>query len=132
MQKPRQTSQKLEIKRFLEANREREMTVAEISEALTQSGSGIGIATVYRAVKRLEEEGVILRMVNGTRGKTVYKYCGDESVRNMHMIFCQGCGKNLSIPFDVAHRFESAVSEKTGFAVTDHQLLLYGLCPDCR
>ena len=132
MQKQRTTAQKLEIKRFLEANRDREMTVAEIAEGLTQGGSGIGIATVYRAVNRLEEEGVLLRRVDGSKSSSVYRYCGDQSVRNMHMMFCQICGRTVSIPFELAHRFESAAADKTGFAITDHQLLLYGLCPDCK
>lgn len=132
MQKPRSTAQKLEIRRFLEANRDREMTVAEIAEALAESGSGIGIATVYRAVKRMESEGVLLRRVVGSKDKALFKYCGDESVRNMHMIFCQVCGKTVSIPFELARKFEASVADKTGFSVTDHQLLLYGLCPDCK
>ncbi|MBR2460451.1 MAG: transcriptional repressor [Clostridia bacterium] len=132
MQKQRTTAQKLEIKRFLEANREREMTVAEIAAELSESGSGIGIATVYRAVKRLESDGIIIRHVTGSGNKAVYKYCGDESVRNMHMIFCRCCGKAVAINFELSHKFETSVSDKTGFSITDHQLLLYGLCPDCR
>lgn len=132
MQKPRATAQKIEIRRFLEANRDKEMTVSEIAEALAESGSGIGIATVYRAVKRMENEGVLLRRVVGSKDKALYKYCGDEKVRNIHSIFCQVCGKTVSIPFELAHRFEAAAADRTGFSVTDHQLILYGLCPDCK
>ena len=132
MQKPRLTSQKLEFRRFLEANRDREMTVAEMAEELKEAGSGIGIATVYRGVKRLEAEGLLARRVTGNGSKTVYRYCGDESVRCMHALFCQGCGKTVPIPYELANRFELSVSDKTGFAVNDHQLLLYGYCPECR
>ena len=132
MQKPRTTAQKLEFRRFLEANRDREMTVAEMAEALKEAGSGIGIATVYRGVKRLEAEGVLARRVTGNGNSTVYRYCGDESVRSMHILFCQVCGKTVPISYELANRFEQSVSDKTGFAVNDHQLLLYGHCPECR
>ena len=108
------------------------MTVAEITESLNKSGLGIGIATVYRAVKRLEDEGVLIRRVDGSGRKAAYRYCGDKSVRSMRAIFCQCCGKTIFIPLEIATRFEAMVSDKTGFAVTDHQLLLYGLCPDCK
>lgn len=132
MAKPRTTAQKLEIRRFLEAHRDRDMTVEEITEGLAERGLGIGIATVYRAVKRMEEDGVIVRRVDGARAKAAYRYCGDRSVRNTRAIFCVSCGKNLTLPLDMASRFEGLVSEKTGFSVTDHQILLYGICPDCR
>ena len=101
MAKPRTTSQKLEIRRFLEAHRDRDMTVEEISEGLAESGSGIGIATVYRAVKRMEAEGVLMRRVDGARAKAAYRYCGDRAVRNMRAVFCQVCGKNLPLPLEV-------------------------------
>ena len=130
MAKPRTTSQKLEIRRFLEAHRDRDMTVEEITEGLAESG--IGIATVYRAVKRMEEDGVIVRRVDGAKSKAAYRYCGDSAVRNTRAIFCQVCGKNLPLPLEMASRFEGQVSEKTGFAITDHQIILYGICADCR
>lgn len=132
MQKPRTTAQKLELRRFFEANRDREMTVAEISEELAESGSEIGIATVYRAVKRLESEGVLQRSVDGIKSKAKYRYVGETSVRSSHMIFCQCCGKTLSISLELSTRFEGMIADKTGFVITDHQLLLYGRCPDCK
>ena len=132
MAKPRTTSQKLEIRRFLEAHRDRDLTVDEIAAGLAESGSGIGIATVYRAVKRMEEEGVITRRVDGARAKAAYRYSGDSAARNTRAIFCLVCGKNLPLPLEMASRFEGTVSEKTGFSVTDHQIILYGICPDCR
>lgn len=132
MQNSRTTAQKLEFRRFLEANREREMTVEEMADELRQAGSGIGIATVYRAVKRLENEGVLLRIVSGGKSKAVYKYLGDNSARSMHMLFCQCCGRTVPIPYSLASKFESTIASNTGFSITDHQLLLYGRCPDCK
>lgn len=108
------------------------MTVAEMAEGLREGGSDIGIATVYRAVKRLEGEGVLMRTVTGRKSKAAYRYLGDRSVRSSHMLFCMGCGRTLPISYELASRFEGAVADKTGFSITDHQLLLYGRCPDCK
>ena len=118
VQKPRSTVQKREFRRFMEANRDREMTVTEIAEALHEAGSEMGIATVYRAVKRLEQEGVLSRRVTGRGEKTVYRYCGDANVRSVHMLFCQGCGKTVPIPYREADRFERAVSGVSGFSIS--------------
>ena len=89
-------------------------------------------ATFRSVLERMEEDGVIVRRVDGARAKATYRYCGDSTVRNMRSIFCQVCGKNVALPLELATKFEGTISEKTGFAITDHQILLYGICPDCR
>jgi Fur family ferric uptake transcriptional regulator len=129
----RLTKQKQEFRRFFELNRDKELTVAEIAEMLKESGSSMGIATVYRAVKRLEAEGILVRCVNGSTSKTRYKYASpDNSVRSVHRVFCTSCGKILDLPYKFTDRLEKSVSDTTGFSVTEHQLMFYGFCPDCR
>lgn len=129
----RLTKQKQEFRRFLELNREKEMTVPEIAELLKESGSDMGIATVYRAVRRLEEEGVLVRSVNGANSKTTYRYAGpDTSVRSAHRVFCTSCGKSVDLSYKFTDRLEKSVSAATGFSLTDHQIMFYGLCENCR
>ncbi len=133
MASQRTTKQKQEFKKFLEANRGREMTVTEMAESLAKSGSDMGIATVYRALRRLEDEGVIVRSVKGSGAKASYKYVGAEtSVRSIHRVFCTGCGKITDLNFKFTDKLEKNVSDTTGFTVNDHQILFYGLCPDCK
>ncbi len=133
MSSERLTRQKQAFRRFFEANREKELTVAEIAELLKESGNDMGIATVYRGVKRLEAEGVLVRCVNGSTSKTRYRYSGaDVSVRSVHRVFCTVCGRTVDLPYKFTDRLEKSASDTTGFAVTEHQIMLYGLCPDCR
>ncbi len=133
MASQRTTKQKQEFKRFLEQNRDREMTVAEMAELLSASGSEIGIATVYRAVRRFEEEGVLVRSVNGSTSKTSYRYSGaDTAVRSIHRVFCTSCGRIADLNFKFTDKLEKSVSDATKFTVNDHQILFYGLCPDCK
>lgn len=132
MRNQRQTKQKMDFRRFLEANREREMTVAEMAEGLRKSGIEMGIATVYRAVKRLEKEGVLTRIIN-VNGETSYKYAEqDNSIRSIQRIFCQGCGKTEDIGYAVTDNFERRISGISGYAITDRQLIFYGFCENCR
>ncbi len=133
MASTRLTKQKQEFRRFLELNKEKEMTVSEIAELLKQSGSDMGIATVYRAVNRLEAEGALIKTVSGSNGKATYRYASsDESVRSIHRIFCTCCGKTADLPYKFTDKLDKNVSDSTGYTVTDHQILFYGLCKDCR
>ena len=127
------TKQKQEFRRFLELNREKEMTVPEIAELLKEAGAEMGIATVYRAVRRLEEEGVLVRSVNGATAKTTYRYAGpDSTVRSAHRVFCTSCGKTVDLSYKFTDRLEKSVSDTTGISLTDHQIMFYGLCSNCK
>lgn len=133
MASERLTRQKQEFRRFLELNRDRELTVSEMAELLKDAGSDMGIATVYRAVRRLEEEGILVRSVNGSNSKTTYRYAGpDTTVRSAHRVFCTSCGRIADLTYKFTDKLEKSVSDTTGFSVTDHQLMFYGLCPDCK
>ncbi len=133
MASQRTTKQKQEFKKFLEKNRGIEMTIAEMADALALSGSDMGIATVYRAVRRFEEEGTLVRSVNGSSSKSSYRYVGaDSAVRSIHRVFCTSCGRTAELNFRFTDRIENSVSDATGYTVSDHQILFYGLCPDCK
>lgn len=133
MPSQRLTKQKLIFKQFLENNRDREMTVAEMAELLESSGIKLGIATLYRAVNRLEADGVLVRVVNGSLSKTAYKYAGsDNTVRSIHRVFCTSCGKTAELGLKFTEKIDMSVSDTTGFSVSDHQMMFYGLCSDCK
>ena len=133
MASTRLTKQKQEFRRFLEVNKDKEMTVAEMAEMLKEAGSDMGIATVYRAVNRLESEGILIKTVVGATGKAAYRYASpDETVRSAHRVFCTCCGKTADLTYKFTDKLDKNVSDATGFSITDHQIMFYGLCPECR
>lgn len=133
MQSERSTKQKLLFKHFLEQNRNCDMTVQEMAEKLELSGTKMGIATVYRAVRRLEDDGVLIRSVGGSGAKATYRYVGSKnSVRSVHRVFCTSCGQTTDLTYKLIDKFEKNVSDTTDFSITDHQIMLYGICPNCK
>ena len=124
MSSERLTRQKQAFRRFFEANRDKELTVAEIAEMLKESGSDMGIATVYRAVNRLEAEGLLVKCVTGSNAKTRYRYASpDNSVRSVHRVFCTVCGKIVDLPYKFTDKLEKSIADMTEFAITEHQLM---------
>lgn len=102
-------------------------TIEELVDAVLERESACGSpATVYRAMQAMEETGFVERV--GVRdGATLYVQCSAES--HHHHIVCDRCGRieTAECPFD------SRLPDMTpsGFVVTRHEIVLYGLCPSC-
>ncbi|MBQ7487490.1 MAG: transcriptional repressor [Clostridia bacterium] len=86
----------------------------------------VGRATVYRALDRLCEEGLINRLsLEG--GTSVYEY-----VREPHMHFmCRQCGRICDISGDPAAILEQTM-RKSVHIVQKMDVTVYGICRDCQ
>ena len=84
----------------------------------------LGMATVYRNVKLLADEGWLAE-VELPGGGMRYELAARP---HHHHFVCRSCDQ----AFDV-HRCPEAVEEMAppGFEVEDHEVILYGRCPAC-
>lgn len=122
----RVSAQRIAIARAVDAERGRAFSVESLAEAVRHGDSGIGLATVYRAVAALEAAGFIESL--GTRdGAAVYARCAHGGHHHHLMCTCCGAVTDVECPVGPAPARESA-----GFRVTGHRLVLYGLCGQCR
>lgn len=96
----------------------------EVLDAAQQQVPGLGIATVYRNIKALLEEGE-LRLVNLPGENARFELAGHH---HHHHFQCRMCDR----VFDVhACPGDLATLAPQGFTVEDHDLTLYGRCKDC-
>jgi Fur family transcriptional regulator, ferric uptake regulator len=96
----------------------------EVLQAAQADVPGLGIATVYRNLKALVEEGV-LRTVTLPAENARYE---PAVHRHHHHFQCTQCQR----VFDVhACPGDFAQLAPPGFQVEDHELTLYGLCAEC-
>jgi Fur family ferric uptake transcriptional regulator len=96
----------------------------ELLDAARAAVPGLGIATVYRNLKRLADEGEV-RAVDLPGENTRYEATGSG---HHHHFQCRVCSR----VFDVhACPGDLAALAPSGFAVEDHDLTLYGTCSDC-
>ena len=96
----------------------------EVLDAAQLQAPGLGIATVYRNLKALVEEGE-LRPVNLPGENPRFELSGH---RHHHHFQCRQCQRVFDVhacPGDL-----SAMAPQ-GFTVEDHDLTLYGRCKDC-
>jgi len=106
------------------AQAERPLLPQEVLEAAQQQVPAMGIATVYRNLKALVDEGE-LRPVNLPGENPRFELAGHH---HHHHFQCRQCDR----VFDV-HACPGDLSELApqGFTVEDHDLTLYGRCKDC-
>ena len=106
----------------------RHYTVEEIYEIAKKTDSGIGIATVYRTIRLFCDAG-IAREIQLLNDVTRYEVITDNTHHD-HLI-CADCGMFVEISSDIIEKEQSLIALNYGFELTDHNLILYGICKEC-
>ncbi|MDP3083433.1 MAG: transcriptional repressor [Rubrivivax sp.] len=96
----------------------------EVLEAARHDVPGLGIATVYRNLKVLVEEGE-LQQVNLPGENPRFELVGQQHHHHFQCRHCQRVFDVHACPGDLSRLAPQ------GFTVEDHDLTLYGRCVDC-
>lgn len=102
-------------------------TAEWVYEKLKPEFPNLSLATVYRNVKTLEADGLVVSL-GAVDGKERYDACVES---HAHAV-CEKCGRiidlNINFPKDTRKKIES----KTGFSVTEERFVFGGICADCK
>jgi Fur family peroxide stress response transcriptional regulator len=103
-------------------------TAQEIYEAVKRLRPNIGLASVYRILHHLVEQGYIKEV---GRSDDCTGYDGRVS-RHDHAV-CTNCGALLDVPVDVIVPSEvlEQAAYATGIELGSYEVRLYGLCTSC-
>jgi Fur family transcriptional regulator, ferric uptake regulator len=106
------------------------LSAHEISQELHQSGSDVGIASVYRALEVLHRMGLVQRVEIGDGGARFEPVVpGGE---HHHHAVCDRCGRVT--PFE-DERIEKQLERLAGnlkHSMSGHDLVIHGECSRCR
>jgi Fur family ferric uptake transcriptional regulator len=119
----RKTRQRAAIKAAFESI-DRPLSASEVLDSASSQVEGIGIATVYRAIRALLDEGW-LSAVELPGEPPRYEVAGKA---HHHHFRCNDCGRVFEVHSCLADMQRIAPA---GFLVTGHDLILFGCCPDC-
>ena len=97
----------------------------EIYEAL---GRQVGLASVYRMLDRLDDQGLVQRI---DLGDGIVRYEPSREAHHHHLV-CGECGKVEPFADQRLERAIEAVEERSGYSVSAHDVVLRGACADCR
>jgi Fur family ferric uptake transcriptional regulator len=96
--------------------------------ALHAGGSAIGLATVYRALADLAQEGDA-DSLQSPDGESLYRAC--STAAHHHHLICRNCGLTVEIEADAVETWARAVAAENGFTQAAHVVDVFGLCADC-
>ncbi|MAZ52810.1 MAG: transcriptional repressor [Trueperaceae bacterium] len=121
----RNTLQKTAILRALQ-KASGPVTPKELRDLTQTELKGIGLATIYRNLHRLQEQGKVTP-VHLPNDSTRYEPSGRD---HHHHFRCESCNMVFELLSSCPPPEETTVPN--GFAVHGHELVLYGLCIDCQ
>lgn len=98
-------------------------------ESARRRNPSVGLATVYRTVKLLEDAGLAHARQFGS-GQTLYEVAGQRAHHD-HII-CQQCHFIVEFENDEIERLQSDVAQSHGFHLVKHRHELFGLCEKAR
>lgn len=101
----------------------------QLHEQLRARGDGIGLATVYRTLQSLADDGAV-DVLRTEGGENVYRRC--DRTEHHHHLVCRSCGRTVEIDGPTVEAWAAAVGAAQGFSDIQHTVELFGTCADCR
>ncbi len=121
------TAPRIKILEILEQASTRHLSAEDIYKTLLESGEDISLATVYRVLTQFETAGLVKRQ-NFEEGYSVFEL--NQGPHHNHLV-CIKCGKVDEFIDKIIEKRQTSVAEKAGYEMTDHSLIIYGVCSTC-
>ena len=121
------TAPRTKILELLEQASARHLSAEDIYKTLLELGEDIGLATVYRVLTQFETAGLVKRQ-NFEEGYSVFEL--NQGPHHDHLV-CITCGKVDEFVDETIEERQMHVAEKAGYQMTDHSLIIYGICSTC-
>lgn len=124
------TLPRMKILEILESSKQRHLSAEDIYRTLIAANDDIGLATVYRVLTQFEAAGLVERH-HFEGGQAVFEI--NDGEHHDHLV-CMKCGKVVEFFDEVIEERQHAIAKDKGFELTDHSMILYGLCDneECR
>jgi len=104
------------------------VSAQELHQMLRARGSRVGLATVYRALQTLADDGRV-DVLRSDAGEAVYRRC-DQPEHHHHLV-CRSCGAAVEISRPAVEAWAEDVARAHGYVDVTHTVEIFGLCPRC-
>ncbi len=104
------------------------ISAQDLHRQLTDDGTKISLATVYRVLTQLTDEGRA-DSIRRADGEAVYRACATAD--HHHHLVCESCGKAVEIQTPEVERLVEESARAHGFTRVRHTMEIFGTCEDC-
>lgn len=104
------------------------VSAQSLHATLREENTGIGLATVYRALAGLAAQGQA-DSLQSPEGEALYRACSTSG--HHHHLICRSCGLTVEIEASDVEQWARATAERNGFTQAEHIVDIFGLCAAC-
>lgn len=104
------------------------VSAQDLHAALRDDNTGIGLATVYRALATLAASGEADQL-QSPDGEAIYRACA--STGHHHHLICRNCGTTVEIQASDVEQWAQRTAASHGFTRAEHVVDIFGLCAAC-
>ncbi|MBO3662776.1 Fur family transcriptional regulator [Microbacterium stercoris] len=104
------------------------VSAQRLHATLRDADTGIGLATVYRALAGFAAAGEADQL-QSPDGESLYRACTMSS--HHHHLICRSCGKAVEIEAKAVEQWAQETAAQHGFREPEHVVDIFGLCADC-
>ncbi|MDE0546388.1 Fur family transcriptional regulator [Microbacterium sp. C7(2022)] len=104
------------------------VSAQSLHATLRDENTGIGLATVYRALAGLAAQGDA-DSLQSPDGESLYRAC--TSSGHHHHLICRSCGTAVEIEATAVEQWARTTAESHGFTDAEHIVDIFGLCANC-
>lgn len=128
-----QTKQRTVILNFLTANAGETYDVDSLYDTLVKRGEKVSRTTVYRMLKKLEEEKSIVSFFDASRKRTLFRFNPNpDAGENQIHLQCTACGKVEHLDCSYLSSFEAHLQTEHHFKLSASKRVFSGICEDCE
>lgn len=104
------------------------VSAQSLHAALRDENTGIGLATVYRALAGLAAAGQA-DSLQSPEGEALYRACAMSG--HHHHLICRSCGLAVEIEATAVEKWAQDTAAQHGFRDPEHVVDIFGLCESC-
>lgn len=104
------------------------VSAQELYAKLRDRGATVGLATVYRALQAMADDGRV-DVLRPDGGEAVYRRC--VQVEHHHHLVCRSCGATVEVTGPAVEDWTSTVATQHGYTDVAHTLEIFGTCASC-
>lgn len=102
-------------------------TAEDLYAMLKNEHPGLSLATVYRNLNQLAENGMILKI---PVPRSADRF--DGTLAAHHHMVCRECGKVVDVPQEITDGFPFGANNANGNVIEDFKIIFYGVCSLCN
>lgn len=133
MRETYRTRQQEELRRILEQSPGMHYTAAQLHRLVAENGQTIAMATIYRRLEQLVDEGLVRKYMLETGDSACYEYVGQHQDCSAHFhCKCEQCGRLIHLNCDELQGIREHILKEHGFSWNTGKTVFYGICDQCR